>query len=63
MSDWSVEPPLDELLADPATRLLMSGDHVRETALRSLLACVGRVLKRRGQDGPAEPAPEACVYK
>jgi hypothetical protein len=63
MTNWSIEPPLDELLADPTTRLLMSGDHVRETALRTLLACVGRVLKRRGQDGHAEPAPGACVYK
>jgi hypothetical protein len=63
MSDWSIEPPLDELLADPTTRLLMSGDHVRETALRALLACVGRVLKRREQGPNAEMATEPCLYK
>lgn len=63
MSDWSSEPPLDELLADPTTRLMMSGDHVKETALRSLLACVGRVLRRRERSPNAEMAPEPCLCK
>jgi hypothetical protein len=49
MSDWSAEPSLDELLADPATRLVMSGDHVEESALRRLIARMSCVLELRRQ--------------
>jgi hypothetical protein len=60
MSDWSAEPPLDELLADPTTRLLMSGDHVKEPALRSLLARIRQVLGRRsGTDAMQAPGADA----
>jgi hypothetical protein len=35
------EPSLDELLGDPATRLLMRSDGVDEAMLRDLLAHLG----------------------
>jgi len=56
MSNWHSEPRLDDLLADPATRLVMSGDHVQESALRGLLAQVRNVLgeRRRGSEPLAE---------
>jgi len=56
MSDWSSEPRLDDLLADPTTRLVMSGDHVQEPALRDLLARIRHVL---GQRRASDEAPAA----
>jgi hypothetical protein len=44
---------LDELLADPATRLVMAGDHVKEPALRTLLVRMGRILEERRTAGDA----------
>lgn len=55
MSDWRSEPRLDDLLADPTTRLVMSGDHVQESALRGLLARIRNALgqRRAGDEAPA----------
>jgi hypothetical protein len=47
MNEWRAEPSLDELIADPATRLVMAGDHVKEPALRRLLARMGKILGER----------------
>jgi len=49
------EPTLDELLAEPAVRLLMSRDGVDEAALRRLAA---EIRERAAQRGPA-PTPES----
>src|SRR3954463_11106708 len=43
-------PPRDELLAEPAVRLLMSRDGVDEAALRRLAA---EIRERAAQRGPA----------
>jgi hypothetical protein len=51
MNEWGAEPSLDELLADPATRLVMAGDHVKEPALRTLLVRMGKILEERRTAG------------
>jgi hypothetical protein len=61
MSDWSTEPSLDELLEDPATKLVMSGDHVKEAALRCLLARMSWVVGQRRIGAAIGPAPEPCA--
>ncbi|HWA43038.1 MAG TPA: hypothetical protein VHA10_07490 [Hypericibacter adhaerens] len=53
MSDWHSEPRLDDLLADPTTRLVMSGDHVQESTLLGLLARIRNVLGQRRADSAA----------
>lgn len=60
MSEWSTEPSLDELLEDPATKLVMSGDHVKEAALRCLLARMSWVVGQRRYGAAAGPAPAPC---
>ncbi|QEX18920.1 hypothetical protein FRZ44_42310 [Hypericibacter terrae] len=60
MSEWSTEPSLDELLEDPATKLVMSGDHVKESALRCLLARMSWVVGQRRHGATAGPAPAPC---
>jgi hypothetical protein len=45
------EPPIDEILHDPATQLLMKRDGVDEATLRRLLEQVGRRIFR--EPGPA----------
>ena len=56
MNEWSAEPSLDELLADPATRLVMAGDHVKEPMLRTLLVRMGKILQERRTPGDAVTA-------
>jgi len=51
----SVEPTIDEMLADPIVRLLMDHDGVGEEDLRRLIKSVGRRLMES-----AEPAPARC---
>ncbi len=43
---WSVEPSLDEIMADPMTRLIMRRDRVAEIELRGLLDRL-RATRRR----------------
>ena len=45
------EPPLDELLHDPAAQLLMRRDGVDEATLRQLLARIGEHIA-----APPQPA-------
>jgi hypothetical protein len=49
------EPTLDELLAEPAVRLLMSRDGVDEAALRRL----AREIRERAAQRRAAPTPES----
>jgi hypothetical protein len=46
MSDVRREPPINEILRDPLTRLLMARDGVDEAALRRLLRQMSRRLMR-----------------
>ena len=43
------EPPINEILRDPLTRLLMERDGVDEATLRRLLEQVGQRLVRKPQ--------------
>jgi len=49
---WHAEATLDELLADPAARLLMASDGVDEADLRELADEIGARV-----DGRAAPLP------
>ena len=51
----SLEPTIDEMLADPIVRLLMDHDGVGEEDLRRLIKSVGRRLMES-----AEPVPARC---
>ena len=46
-----VEPRLDELLADPVTRLLMRSDQVSDEDLRIVVAAARRALQPRNMPG------------
>jgi hypothetical protein len=47
MNNLRREPPIDELLRDPLTRLLMARDGVAEATLRRLLERIGKRLVRK----------------
>jgi hypothetical protein len=47
MNNLRREPPIDELLRDPLTRLLMARDGVEEADLRRLLERIGKRLIRK----------------
>jgi hypothetical protein len=49
MNDLRREPPLNEILRDPLTRLLMERDGVDEATLRHLLKQVSKRLVRKPQ--------------
>ena len=54
---WHAEVTLDELLADPAARLLMESDGVDEAGLRELAYEVGARVDGRAAAGAAANAP------
>jgi hypothetical protein len=49
------EPTLDELLAEPAVRLMMARDRVDEAEVRRIVV---EIRERRGEISPA-PAPDS----
>ena len=47
MNDVRREPPINEILRDPVTRLLMARDGVEEESLRRLLRQMSKRLMRQ----------------
>jgi hypothetical protein len=62
---WHAEATLDELLADPALRLLMDSDGVDEAGLRELAAEIGARVDGRAAAPNASArrsgAPRICL--
>ena len=62
---WHAESTLDELLADPALRLLMDSDGVDEAGLRELAAEIGARVDGRAAAANASArrsgAPRICL--
>ena len=62
---WHAEASLDELLADPAARLLMKSDGVDEAGLRELAGEIGARVDGRAAAASASArrtgAPRLCL--